>query len=212
MSYIKDAVTRHEFKRDMTAYEFLVAGETVPRYTWDCSGKHSWGSGSAPFDLTMERDSNGVLYVSGGIAHSGAGAIQLTSATYTLTAAEHANRILTFDRAAGVTCTLPDSAGTGDVYTFFVATTFSGGNGIIKVNNATDLIQGNAYIGQDGADTVVEFASLASNDTITLNGTSTGGFVGCKVVVTDIKTGQWSAQIYSNGSGTEVTPFSATVS
>ena len=49
------------------------------------------------------------------------GVVNVTDATVTLSQATHANRVVTLNRAAGVTVTLPAATGTGDVYTIAIA-------------------------------------------------------------------------------------------
>ena len=83
---------------------------------------------------------------------------------------------------------------------------------IIKVANATDVMVGNAILAQDAGDTAVMFEAAASSDTITLNGTTTGGLLGARVSVVDIASGIWFVDVVSAATGTEATPFSATVS
>lgn len=132
----------------------------------------------------------------------------LLAASATLRREVHAHRQLVFNLAAGFTLTLPAAVGTGDRYEFDVAITLTG-NGIVRVANSTDVIQGIALI--TGA-TNNQFASLAASDTITMNGSTTGGLIGSRFCLVDAKSGLWvldSCKLV--GSGTPATPFSATV-
>jgi len=137
------------------------------------------------------------------------GITTVADATITLTAAAHLGSRVVLNRAAGVTVTLPASSGSGNRYEFFLAVDASGSQ-IIKVANATDVMMGVAYLGNDAAGASCFYTADAS-DTITLNGTTTGGYKGAKVVVDDIASGKWAVFVYSEASGTEATPFSATV-
>lgn len=137
--------------------------------------------------------------------------VDVTTATVTITAATHANRIVTFNRAGGITATLPAATGTGNRYRFIVGTTFTS-SGIIQVANATDVMTGNAVIFQDGGDTMVGFEAGSTADTITLNGTTTGGLKGADVEVIDIAANLYFVMVRSAATGTEATPFSAAVS
>ena len=135
--------------------------------------------------------------------------VNVTSATVTITAALHAGRVVTLNRAGGITATLPAATGSGDRYTFLVGTTFTG-NGIIQVVG-NDVMCGNAIIAQDGGDTSVLFEAGATADTVTLNGTTTGGLKGASVELVDIAADTWWVRVLTAATGTEATPFSAAV-
>lgn len=137
--------------------------------------------------------------------------VSFTAATQTIAPSVHANRPLVINRATGIAITLPASAGNGDKYTFIVGTAMSGGSTTIKVANSTDVMRGNAILLADGGDTVVGFATAASSDTVTMDGSTVGGLLGARVELQDIAAGFWSVNYISDASGTEATPFSATV-
>lgn len=149
-----------------------------------------------------------------GVTGSPESIVNATAATLAVDPDTHAGKTITLNRAGGITATLPAATGSGDVYEFIVGTTFTG-NGIVKVANATDTMVGSATIAQDAADTVVQFDTAASSDTITLNGTTTGGLAGATITVRDIKldgtTAKWFVNVFSSATGVEATPFSATV-
>jgi hypothetical protein len=139
------------------------------------------------------------------------GRVSVTTATVTVAADGYLGVPIVLDRAAGIAVTLPASSGSGNQYEFIVATTFTG-EATIKVANGTDVMQGTATLYADGGDTVLGFATAASSDTITLTATNTtGGIAGCRILLTDIKSGFWNVQMVSDAAGTEATPFSATV-
>jgi hypothetical protein len=143
--------------------------------------------------------------------------VNVTAATLTVVPNTHAGRIITLNKADGVTCTLPAATGSGDVYTFLVGTTITSVGAIVKVANATDTMVGSATLAQDSANTVVQFDAVAgTSDTITLDGSTTGGLIGAKVTAMDIKlngsTAVWLVDVFGTATGTEATPFSATVS
>jgi hypothetical protein len=130
------------------------------------------------------------------------------AASHTLTQAENAGKINVFNVAGGMTFTLPAALGTGDVYTFFVSTTLTS-SGIIAAASASDVILGGVSISTDIAG--VTMLSAATSDTITMNGTTTGGLLGSWVRLTDAASGQWMLEGFLKSSGTEATPFSAAV-
>lgn len=144
--------------------------------------------------------------------------VSITTSTITLTQALHANRIVTLNRAAGIAVTLPAATGTGDKYTLFVGTTFTGAS-TIKVPNATDYMIGTALLNADGGATTVGFATVntgtvaTEDDTIDLLGTSnsTGGFKGEVIELWDSATAVWVVRVDSEAGGTEATPFSSGV-
>jgi hypothetical protein len=138
----------------------------------------------------------------------------VTASTLAVSQINHAGRVIVLDRAAGVAATLPAATGTGDVYTFVVKTTASGGNYVVKVANATDVFNGSmAYFNDTGTAGLGKgWAAADSDDTVTLNGTTTGGYAGARVVCTDYASGFWSVQVFGKQSGSVATPFSATVS
>ena len=138
--------------------------------------------------------------------------VNATAATLTVTQATHAGRVVTLNRATGVTVTLPAAAGTGSVYVFEIGTTTSGGSQVIKVANSSDVINGFAHtISDDAGAPMKGYKAAATDDTITLNGTTTGGLLGDLVVITDVATNIFHAQVMTASTGTEATPFSATV-
>lgn len=149
---------------------------------------------------------------------SGNTPVNETTSTLTITAALHANRVVTLNRAAGIAVTLPAATGTGDKYTFVVGTTFTGDAGI-AVPNATDYMIGTALLLQDAGDTVVGFATAntgtvaTESDRIDLfdTGNTTGGIKGAVVELIDIATAIWSVRYVSDAAGTEATPFKVAV-
>lgn len=140
----------------------------------------------------------------------GAAPASITSATQTVNPKSHANRVIVLDRAAGIAVTLPAATGTGHAYNFFVKTTFTGSS-TIKVANATDVMSGYATLLQDAADTVASFETAATSDTITMNGSTTGGLLGTHIHLIDVASGLWAVEMTGAATGIEATPFSATV-
>jgi hypothetical protein len=139
----------------------------------------------------------------------GSAPVSITAATATMVADDHAFRAIVLDRAGGIAVTLPAASGSGDTYTFYVKTTFTSSATIKVVGN--DVMTGFAEILQDAADTLVAFETAADTDTITFNGTTTGGLLGTQVVLVDIAADLWAVSVIGAATGTEATPFSATV-
>lgn len=132
------------------------------------------------------------------------------TASTTLSRDVHAGATVVVNAAAGATITLPASTGKGDEYTVFVGTTITSNNLIIKVANATDIMQGVVGVATDIAG--VTCPTAATSDTITMSGSTTGGVKGSYVILTDVASGVWEVAGNLISTGTEATPFSATVS
>lgn len=113
---------------------------------------------------------------------------------------------------AAVTCTLPAATGGGARYRFVVGVVNTSGYAIKSVVG-TDLMQG-AVLGDDGAavTTALIWQAGGSDDTFTLNGTTTGGVtIGDWVEFEDILSTGWAVRGVISQSGAEATPFSNTV-
>jgi hypothetical protein len=121
-----------------------------------------------------------------------------------------------FNRAAGITATLPNAVGSQDVVRVVVQTLLTG-SGIIKVARAADALAGNLIGATIAAAAPVAVAANqigAQNtfsDTITMNGGTTGGGVGTVLTLTDIAPNVWLVEGHLNVVGTMITPFSAAV-
>lgn len=135
--------------------------------------------------------------------------INLTAATLTLLKHSHAQTLITVNRAAGTTITLPAATGTGAKYSIYIGTTLTG-NGVIQVANATDVMDGVVVIASDING--VTCPTTATSDTITLSGSTTGGILGTRVDLVDVVAGHFAVSGFINSTGTEATPFSAAVS
>lgn len=111
--------------------------------------------------------------------------------------------------AAGMTVTLPASTGKGDRYKLFVGTTVTSNNFIVQVANSTDVVAGAVHLTTDIAGTSMPTSS--TSDTITMNGSTTGGIKGSWLTLEDVATGYWALSGAVICTGTEATPFSAAV-
>lgn len=138
------------------------------------------------------------------------GIVTVTAATVSITDDGYVGSRIVMNRAAGITATLPAATGSGNRYEF-IGLADASGSQIIKVANATDVMMGWAALGNDAAGSS-NFYTADTSDTITLNGTTTGGYKGWRVVVDDVAAGFWAVTVESEASGVEATPFSATVS
>ena len=143
------------------------------------------------------------------------GGIVAITAADAITAAEHAGRICVLNLGAGFTLTLPAATGTGNVYTFVVGIVAGAGPYVIETSAVTEHMTGSVR----GVDNDVEGATgyqwnaEASDDTITLNGTATGGYPGDTIIIRDYEATNFTVDGHITQSGaSEATPFSAAVS
>ena len=145
-----------------------------------------------------------------------------------LTVATHAGRIVHNDAAGAVTYTLPAVNATADsgisgpgpsldnlsnvgaTFTIISSITKTGSL-IVQVANSTDVMSGGAFFIDDSSDNVVGFETVAASDTITLDGTTTGGITHATIVCTVLATGLWTVSVRTGGTVNLVTPFSAAV-
>lgn len=138
--------------------------------------------------------------------------INITGATLSLVASAHGDATITANRAAGITFTLPASEGKGAYFRIIVGTTITSNSLIVKVANATDVMTGVAVIANDTDASMSGFETASTSDTITMNGSTTGGIKGDIIECEDVSSGLWSVKVTGSATGTEATPFSATVS
>ena len=137
--------------------------------------------------------------------------ISATGATLTCTKDVHAGRTTVISAVAGCAVTLPAATGTGSVYRFIIGATITSNSTTIKVANSTDVMSGRAFVISDGAAAVLGYATGATSDTITLNGTTLGGLIGDHIEIIDAIAGTFAVRVFTAATGTEATPFSATV-
>ena len=137
--------------------------------------------------------------------------VSATGATLTCTKDVHAGRTTVISAVAGCAVTLPAATGTGSVYRFIIGSTITSNSTTIKVANATDVMSGRAFVISDNTAAVLGFATAAASDTITLNGTTLGGLAGDHIEIIDAITGTFAVRVFTAATGTEATPFSATV-
>lgn len=140
-----------------------------------------------------------------GFTAVGSTAVVAITAETTLTYADHVGRIIEINDADGAV-TLPaiTSDTIGATYKFFVGTTASDLD--IKTDG-TDKFVGNLVLAAAATSQARGFAPAASNDVISMNGTTTGGIAGSVVEVTAIAADEYLVTGTLLGSGTLATPF-----
>ena len=156
-----------------------------------------------------------VRSLAGFISAGNANVVSLTADT-TLTVDAHAGKVLTCNDADGK-FTLPSIVATapgsdedpnqtnnlGATFTFVVETAATD---MDILTDGTDKFVGGVLMGKSDA-AGKAFFSGASNDVITLNGTTKGGIVGTMIKVTAIGAAKYAVEGINLASGTVVTPF-----
>jgi hypothetical protein len=151
-----------------------------------------------------------------GFISAGSGAVVSLTADTSLTVDDHAGKVLVCNDADGK-FTLPtinasspsDSTDPNQLNNlgasfYFVIDTAA--TDLDIKTDGTDKFVGGLYIGVNNA-TGKTFISGASNDVITLNGTTQGGLAGSVVKVTAVADDKYAVEGIVLGSGTLVTPF-----
>lgn len=137
------------------------------------------------------------------------GVVEVTDTALTLTSAGYSGVLVVSNLAAAQTFTLPAATGSGNVYRIFVKTTKTG-DLVIQAASASDVMNGVIGVATDAAG--VNIPTAATSDTLTMNGSTTGGVQGSYVELTDAASGVWHVGGALVSTGTEATPFSAAVS
>ena len=156
-----------------------------------------------------------VKSLAGFIAAGNANVVSLTADT-SLTVDSHAGKILTCNDADGkftlpsIVATAPgsndDPNQTNNLGATFIFVVETAATDMDILTDGTDKFVGGLYTGVTNA-TGKTFISGASNDVITLNGSTKGGLAGSIITVTAIGSAKYAVEGIILGSGTLVTPF-----
>ena len=137
------------------------------------------------------------------------GVVDTIATTYALAQATNANRVLTLSATSACAVTIPAATGSGDRYTIQVQVAATGTAHTI-VCTGDDVLQGLAIYMTTSAPGAEMYATTATSDKMTINGTTQGGVAGAIVYLQDVAADTYSVLYFSAATGTEVTPFSAT--
>ena len=156
-----------------------------------------------------------VKSLAGFIAAGNANVVSLTADT-SLTVDSHAGKILTCNDADGkftlpsIVATAPgsndDPNQTNNLGATFIFVVETAATDMDILTDGTDKFVGGLYTGVNNA-TGKTFISGASNDVITINGTTKGGLAGSIIKVTAVGSAKYAVEGIILGSGTLVTPF-----
>lgn len=132
---------------------------------------------------------------------------------FTVSPSMHRDATILFDQLAGSIITLPPALGSGMRLRTAIKVIATSNSHIVKVQNAVDIIIGVLFaLGDDAASLQGWAANGTTDDTITLNRTTTGGTrIGEWLEFEDIASGLWHVRGQIRQTGAEATPFSATV-
>jgi len=111
--------------------------------------------------------------------------------TLAVTAAAHDGKLIALDTATGSVCTLPAATGSGAIFRFCVSVKATSNAHIVKVTT-TDTFTGSVNLLDNDAAAQTAYAASGTDDTLTWNGTTTGGQVGDYVEFIDILAAVWS--------------------
>lgn len=137
--------------------------------------------------------------------------VNSTSTALTLTATQHASRLLYWkpNSSGAATATLPVASGSGDVYNLVNALAQTQGSLVLTARTG-DTIAGKAIaLDTTAAADASVFLTTATSIKATLNRTTQGGLGYDKFIVRDVAANVWYVEAETVGSGTLATPFSA---
>jgi hypothetical protein len=138
--------------------------------------------------------------------------VTLSTTLATITRDTYESKIIRLSRAAGITVTLPAATGTGSEYEFRIPTSLSGTTKI-KAASSSDVLQGHVQVDASLASNApVSFTAGTTADTISLNGTTTGGKLGDYFRLVDVASGVWHVEGFVRATGASATPFVVSVS
>ena len=138
--------------------------------------------------------------------------IPITATSLAVSREQHNGRTVVINSAAAIAVTLPQAIGSGARFRFVLGVAATATAHTIKVANATDVMSGVVYAATTTSDNAEAFVATATDDTISLNGTTKGGVVGDVIEIEDAVAGRFIVTGFTAPTGSEATPFSAAVS
>lgn len=140
--------------------------------------------------------------------------IVASAATLVMSEKLHDGKTILLSKSGGIAVTLPPATGSGMKLRFVVGVVSTTGY-VLSAYVGTDLVKG-MIIGASTTDSATDaprtWVPGSTDDTITLNGTTTGGVkLGDWIELEDVSTTMWAVKGMVTQSGTEATPFSDAV-
>lgn len=136
-----------------------------------------------------------------------------TAVSVTLTREDYDGKHISLNRAAGIVVNLPAAVAStiGTEFDFYIPTSLSG-TSKIKVANTADTIMGRVQVDASLASNApTSFSAGSTADTISLNGTTTGGKKGDHFRLFVLASNQWAAYGEIGATGVSATPFVVSV-
>jgi hypothetical protein len=181
----------------------LDAGED---YTWPATGVLTYGvlnDGTTTLAATaLEINRN---------CDMSARLVALAATSLAVTVAAHEGRTISLNHTgAASTATLPAATGSGAVFRFVVGAVNTS-NHVVDLTS-TDLMKGVVYQVDDDANAATAYSAKSTDNTLTLNGTTTGGQIGDWAEFVDIASGVYSVKggLTVPAGSNVADPFSAT--
>lgn len=199
---------KSDFGSNTNGHDIKAYGDTTGKYIeWDASADTLKVSGTLALNGTSltatATEINRACDTSGRV-------VAATDSTLAISEATHDGKVINLNRAAGIAVTLPAATGSGAKYRLILGATVTSNSTTIKVTG-NDTMTGNAIICNDTDNSVSGFETAADSDTITFDGSTTGGIKGNSIELIDLATDLWFVNVTGSATGTEATPFSATV-
>ncbi len=114
------------------------------------------------------------------------------TATAAMTALLNSGRLNYVTGTDAAAYTLPEATGTGDEYTFVMGEVNTNGTTFVGADTANVNIYGCINILDMDSNAQTAYFGAAGDDTITFNGTTSGGQIGDKITFTDLATDVWT--------------------
>lgn len=116
-------------------------------------------------------------------------------------------RTYLLNAAAGSVLTLPNSTGSNSVIKVITTATVTSNANKVLAARTTDYLQGNIITEDSGAATGWNATPAATYNSLQMNGSTTGGFIGDYFEFQDIAANTWQVTGFSKSTGTAATPF-----
>jgi hypothetical protein len=205
--------TRLELGDGTTSFDLKVFGNTTSDYMlWDASAGSMTLAGAAVLDVPagqFQIGSTAVLATAAELNRANDVSTRLvntTATTLAVTVTEHEGKLVTISSAAPLAVTLPAATGTGAIFRFLIRVAATGTAHTI---GSTSVMSGVSIIAQTDTAQVNGFLTTATDNTISLNGSTKGGLVGDYIECIDVAANKYQVLVRGGATGTVVTPFSA---
>lgn len=162
----------------------------------------SLGTGAASKAVVLDGSSNFTFPAAGTFTSPASHTVALSgtltrskaslTGTTAITQAAHANRVNVITGTAAATYTLPEATGTGNTYLFVFGQVNTNGTVFVTADTTNCSIGGSLNILDQDANAQTAYFATTGDDTITINGTTTGGLIGDTITLIDIATDQWA--------------------